>query len=200
MLPAFACRVWVTQRGKPPNVTLRQCAGWLTLRQTGSQPSENFRPASLGALCILGKHTLVRQRELAAVLPRNDVDAHAGCLAGVFWNAEGEDQAARPVDVEILTAMLDILSAAPIHKDEPASDPRIDLDTHHLTRRRREQPAAGGFRIEPSVENSFGCGIEAASDSHGGSGVRGHVLDPFLPEEIAASASSERKVASRASS
>jgi hypothetical protein len=98
----------------------------------------------------------VRQREFAPGLPWNDVNAYTGCLTGEFWNAESEDQAARPVDVEILAAMFDILPVAPIDKDEPASDPCIDLDTYHLTRRRGEQPSTGGLWIEPRIENALG--------------------------------------------
>ena len=99
---------------------------------------ENFRPPRFGTICILGEHSLVRQCELASGLSRHDINTYPRGLTRIFWNAEREDQTARPVDVEILAAVLDVLSVAPFDNDELTSDTRIDLDPHHLSGRRRE--------------------------------------------------------------
>jgi hypothetical protein len=98
----------------------------------------------------------MRQCEFAPGIAWSDVNAHAGRLTRVFWNGESEDQPVRPVDFEILAAMLDVLPVAPIDKDELASDTCVDLDTHHLPGRRGEQPSARGLGIEPSIENPLG--------------------------------------------
>jgi hypothetical protein len=84
----------------------------------------------------------MRQCELAPGLSWNDVNTHLGLLTRVLWNGECEDQTAGPYDIEILAAMLDVLSIAPIDKDEFASDPWIDLNPHYLARGGGKQPSA----------------------------------------------------------
>lgn len=58
------------------------------------------------------------------------LDRNDGGLGRIFWHAEGENQPARPVDLQIFTAMLDIFFAASIGDSEPATDFRIDFATH----------------------------------------------------------------------
>ena len=68
--------------------------------------------------------------------------------------AEGEGEAMRPGDLEVLAGVHDVLSVAPVGEIEPAADPRVDLGPNHLARRRREHEAARLLDVEQRVEDA----------------------------------------------
>src|SRR5687767_5258482 len=96
------------------------------------------------------------ESHLRAQFLRFDIDQHAAVVP-IIGDGPGEDEAARPVELEIFADMIDLLSLAADDEREFAADARVARETHDLlvAQMRPEHEAADHVGIEESVEDAL---------------------------------------------
>ena len=94
-----------------------------------------------------------------------DLDRHASGDLRAMLQGEGETQALRPDDLEVLPCVRDVHAVLSVHEAKGTADPRIERDARHRTQRGREQPLACDRRIEPGIENALPGSLEAPGDA-----------------------------------
>jgi hypothetical protein len=98
---------------------------------------------------------------------------------GILWHRECENQAARPLDLQILANVFDIFAIASIGEVGLPANPGIDLGLYHLPCRCGKEKTSGFLRIEPGIENALGRSGKLTRDANGDSWRRTHA-DPLL--------------------
>jgi hypothetical protein len=149
----------------------------------GGEAGEDFVPAGVGAIGVIGEDALVGEGELATGggrWKRVEVDGDGGGLGGEFGDGEGEDEAAGAVDFEIGSGVFDVLAAAAVGEGEVAADVGIDVGADHLAGGGGEEEFGGYFRVEEGIEDAFGGDVEAAGEGDGAEVAGGHGAVPFL--------------------
>ena len=154
---------------------------------------EDHGPALTRAVSPLRQNALMRQREIAAGADGHNVDADLGDFRGILWDLEGEDQAARAIELEILADVFNVGIVAPNQK-KLAADAAVNLHTSHLSGWCSEQPSARSRGIQPGIKDALRSGIEVARNAQYTVGINGHFEFPFRSSSLRRASSASRRL------
>src|SRR5262245_5400818 len=155
--------------------------GFPTGFQRDPQSVEDARPAGLDAVRVMQGHPFLHQAHFRSTSPWHDFNGNPACLHRLPIYRKREDQAPGRGDLDIYTRVFRSLAVLVLREAKGTAHSAVDRYARHGPRRRREQPPAREFRVEPRGKDAFGRRGNALRDTHSYVRCRVHAL--FSPAD-----------------